>query len=183
MKSRQLSDPVRRREDQLRETFDRWRQTNPKAHATEMLGMDYIMLHSLSHLLISAMSLECSYPLSSLRERIYAPNREGDMKDCYGILVFTASAGVEGTLGGLVDAARSIRKHLLQALKLGILCSNDPVCSAHGVQRGAVDKISGSACHGCLYISETSCERFNQYLDRALVVPTIERHGCEFFDI
>jgi hypothetical protein len=31
----------------------------------------------------------------------------------------------------------------------------------------------GSACHGCLFIAECSCERANQYLDRALVVPTM----------
>jgi hypothetical protein len=31
----------------------------------------------------------------------------------------------------------------------------------------------GAACHGCLYIAECSCERFNRNLDRALVVPTI----------
>ena len=40
-----------------------------------------------------------------------------------------------------------------------------------------------SACHGCLYISETSCEQFNRYLDRSLVVSTIERLGCEFFTL
>jgi hypothetical protein len=34
-------------------------------------------------------------------------------------------------------------------------------------------RTEGAACHGCLYIAECSCERFNRYLDRALVVPTI----------
>jgi len=30
-------------------------------------------------------------------------------------------------------------------------------------------------------ISETSCEQRNEFLDRALVVPTVEVVGCEFF--
>jgi hypothetical protein len=33
--------------------------------------------------------------------------------------------------------------------------------------------LEGSACHGCLFIAECSCERFNRYLDRPLVVPVI----------
>jgi hypothetical protein len=33
--------------------------------------------------------------------------------------------------------------------------------------------LEGAACHGCLYVAECSCERFNRYLDRSLVVPTI----------
>ena len=27
--------------------------------------------------------------------------------------------------------------------------------------------LEGAACHGCLFIAECSCERFNRYLDRA----------------
>jgi len=42
--------------------------------------------------------------------------------------------------------------------------------------------LHGAACHGCLLIAETSCERRNEYLDRSLVVSTVERHGAEFFD-
>jgi hypothetical protein len=40
----------------------------------------------------------------------------------------------------------------------------------------------GSACHGCLLVAETSCEQANNYLDRSLVVQTIEGLGAEFFD-
>ena len=31
----------------------------------------------------------------------------------------------------------------------------------------------GAACHGCVLVSETSCEQHNDFLDRALVVPTV----------
>ncbi len=41
--------------------------------------------------------------------------------------------------------------------------------------------LHGAACHGCLLIAETSCEQNNDYLDRSLVVSTVEDRGVEFF--
>ena len=38
-----------------------------------------------------------------------------------------------------------------------------------------------AACHGCLLISETSCEQQNDFLDRSLVVPTVQNLGAELF--
>ncbi|MFN2121984.1 MAG: FAD-dependent oxidoreductase [Candidatus Promineifilaceae bacterium] len=35
---------------------------------------------------------------------------------------------------------------------------------------------------GCLLIAEPSCERRNEYLDRALVVPTVDAAGAEFYE-
>ena len=32
---------------------------------------------------------------------------------------------------------------------------------------------NGSACHACLFLPETSCERMNDLLDRALVQTTL----------
>ena len=46
----------------------------------------------------------------------------------FGILLYTGSPDAEGTLGGLVQQARSIEDHLEHARKTGALCSNDPVC-------------------------------------------------------
>ena len=34
------------------------------------LKLHYVLLHSLSHLLLTALALDCGYPASSLRERI-----------------------------------------------------------------------------------------------------------------
>jgi len=171
---------VQAREEELVASFKTWQKEHPGA-AEDFLGCSYIMLHSLAHLLITAISLDCGYPLSSLRERIYAPDMHDQMVDRYGILIYTASAGVEGTLGGLVQAGREIRKHFRHALRLGALCSSDPACASGTAAK--TDKVAGSACHGCLYIAETSCERFNQYLDRALVVPTIEHRDAAFFTL
>jgi hypothetical protein len=68
------------------------------------------------------------------------------------------------------------------ALELARLCSNDPICSQHSPDRLLEEKYTlGAACHGCLLIAETSCERRNELLDRSLVVATLEQLGCEFF--
>lgn len=174
-------EKVQHRTDQLQAGFDAWLKDHPGVQVT-FPGTAYVMLHSLAHLLITAISLECGYPASSLRERIYAPiPGRAEMTGCYGILLFTGSSDAQGTLGGLVYAARDIKRHLSRACQLATLCSNDPVCSSHIPGHGSVEQLSGSACHGCLYISETSCEQFNRYLDRSLVVSTIEQLGCEFF--
>jgi hypothetical protein len=137
-------------------------------------GARYFMLHSLSHLLMSAMSLECGYAAASLSERIYCAPAT-DPTPMAAILILTGSSGAEGTLGGLVEQGRRITHHLRRAFKMAALCSNDPVCAAHkpGHDDHTERYLEGAACHGCLFIAEPSCERFNSYLDRALVVPAI----------
>jgi hypothetical protein len=137
-----------------------------------------VLLHSLAHLLITAVALECGYPASSLRERIYALPAIG-----YGLLIYTGSSDSEGTLGGLVEVGRRIADVTRAALDLGQLCSNDPVCSQH-VPANANEArfLQGAACHGCVLISETSCEAQNELLDRALVVRTVHGVGSEFFN-
>ncbi|MGZ8409621.1 MAG: DrmB family protein [Hyphomicrobium sp.] len=71
-------------------------------------GTPYILLHSLSHALMAEISLDCGYPASSLKERVYAlsSSRSGSEFDRCGILIYTANAGAQGTLGGLVGTAR-----------------------------------------------------------------------------
>ena len=139
-------------------------------------GLPHLMLHSLSHLLITAVALECGYSASAIRERVYAGGYG------YGILLHTGASGSDGTLGGLVEVGRDIEAHLQRALELGRLCSNDPVCSQHDPANPLEERfLHGSACHGCLLIAETSCERRNEFLDRALVVPTVTTRDTAFF--
>jgi hypothetical protein len=137
------------------------------------LGIRFYMLHSLAHLLTTAIALECGYAASAIRERIYcAP--ETDAYPMAAILLSTGTSGSEGTLGGLVEQGRHLRAHLRRAYDMGVLCSNDPVCSFHSPKNDQAERhLEGAACHGCLFVAESSCERFNRYLDRALVVPTI----------
>ncbi len=155
--------------------FDAWRKE--KKVKADFPDVIYYMLHSFSHLLMTAISLECGYPSSSIRERIFCMPKEGN----FGILIYTGSSDAEGTLGGLVEAGRSIARHVRRALEYGALCSSDPVCAYHRPVEHDHQPLHGAACHGCLLVAETSCEQHNDYLDRALVVPTVEGLGGEFF--
>lgn len=175
-------DAVRRREEELKDGYKVWAPTLQGQTAPDFPGARFYLLHSLAHLLISAVSLEAGYSASAIRERIYcAP--AGAPVPMAGILLYTGSTGTEGTLGGLVEQGRRLRAHLRAAWDLGVLCSNDPVCAAHSPRGDHSERfLEGAACHGCLFIAEPSCERFNRYLDRALVVPAIGHEpGLAFF--
>ncbi len=166
---------VQERGRRLMAGFESWQKQHPSSHRV-FPGLPYFLLHSVSHLLLTSVSLECGYPASSIRERVYA------LGAGYGILLYTGTPDAEGTLGGLVEAGRQIDRHLRTALELGRLCSNDPVCAQHDPQSMHEYRfLHGAACHGCLLIAETSCEQHNDFLDRALVVPTVEDLGADFF--
>jgi hypothetical protein len=168
-------DAVLKRGTVLRNGFESWKFEHS---GTKRIfpGLPYIMLHSLSHLLLTAVSLECGYPASSIRERVYASSTG------YGILLHTGTQDAEGTLGGLIEVGRRISEHVKAALELGRLCSNDPVCAQHEPANAQERRfLTGAACHGCVLIAESSCEQSNDYLDRALVLPTLSELGAEFF--
>jgi hypothetical protein len=144
-------------------------------------GARFYMLHALSHLLMNALSLECGYGASSLVERIYCSEPGDTANPMAGLLISTGTPGAEGTLGGLVEQGRQIERHLRRAVELGRLCSHDPVCAAHSPAADLGERyLEGAACHGCLFVAECSCERFNQYLDRALVVPVVGADDLAF---
>jgi hypothetical protein len=155
---------VKRRLDELIAGHDA-RFKDAGKEAPKFPGGVYVLLHSLAHLLITAVALECGYAASSIRERIYVTQG-----GC-GVLLYTGTPDSEGTLGGLAQVGRRIDHYLRDALDLGRLCSNDPVCAQHRPDNANEERfLHGAACHGCLLIAETSCERRNEYLDRALVL-------------
>ncbi|MFC3994378.1 DrmB family protein [Nocardiopsis sediminis] len=132
-------------------------------------GARYIALHTLSHLLIRTIALDCGYNAASLSERVYAGTEEDPRS---GILIYTAVPDAEGTLGGLVSQAEPERLAGLvrRALNEAMRCSSDPLCAERQPQPRA-DFLHGAACHVCLFVSETTCERGNRFLDRRFVVP------------
>jgi len=141
-------------------------------------GGPYVLMHTLSHLLMQSLAMRCGYPSSSIRERIYTATDA----QRFGILLYTGSPDAEGTLGGLVQQARHMEDHLAQALRMSGLCSNDPVCAQHVPGESLESRwLHGAACHGCALVAETSCEMRNDYLDRALVVPVLGFPGAAFF--
>ena len=141
----------------------------------------FIMLHTLSHLLISQLSFECGYSIASLSERLYCAEKE-DGKQMAGILIYTASGDSEGTLGGLVRQGRpdAFPKILRKAVSKAKTCSNDPVCiMSHGQGR---DSLNLAACHACALLPETCCEERNAFLDRGMIIGTFENKNIGFLN-
>lgn len=131
----------------------------------------YWALHTLAHLLIREMAMSSGYGSASLSERIYAWREADGRAPAAGILITTTSPDSEGTLGGLVDLARTERLEsvMYEALHRARRCSSDPIC-AHRLPRDQEDFLHGAACHFCAFVSETSCERANRFLDRRFVL-------------
>jgi hypothetical protein len=175
---------VQQRLDALAGSHTTWSSAKYGARAPDHPGAAYVLLHSLSHALISEIALDCGYPASSLKERVYALT---DPTDRYratrcGILIYTATTGSLGTLGGLVATTERFSHILAAALRRLQICSNDPVCADHDPSNRTDDRaLHGAACHGCLLIAETSCEMRNVFLDRALLVETMAEEGANFF--
>jgi uncharacterized protein DUF1998 len=168
--------PVKRRLDALATGHQHWMKDRKSQRSFP--GGPYVLLHTLSHLLIQSLAMRCGYPASSIRERIYADTAAQQ----FGILLYTGSPDAEGTLGGLVQQARYLEDHLAQALRMSALCSNDPVCAQHAPGQSLESRwLHGAACHGCALVAETSCEMRNDYLDRALVVPALGVPDAAFF--
>lgn len=149
-------------------------------HHPRIITPKLIMLHTLSHLLISQLSFECGYSIASLSERLYCAE-SADGKQMAGIFIYTASGDSEGTLGGLVRQGRAdaFPKILKKAIHNAKTCSNDPVCiMSHGQGR---DSLNLAACHACALLPETCCEERNAFLDRGLVIGTFENNKIGFW--
>jgi hypothetical protein len=141
-------------------------------------GGAYTFLHSLSHALMTEIALQCGYPATSIKERVYALPTEGPQSPIgrLGILIYTSASGAQGSLGGLVAMAPSIVELLTAAVEKMQVCSNDPICSESTPQTqfdGSL--VNGAACNACILAPETSCEMRNMLLDRLLLsdLPTI----------
>ncbi|MDD1414315.1 DUF1998 domain-containing protein [Dolichospermum sp. ST_con] len=122
------------------------------------------------------------YNAASLKERIYSKRPQEEGSPMAGVLIYTAAPDSEGTLGGLVSLGepKKLGYHIDQALEQMQLCTSDPLCAEHTPLKGTTS-LHWAACHGCLFSPETSCERGNKYLDRAVLVPTVLSADLAFF--
>jgi hypothetical protein len=141
----------------------------------------FVLIHTLAHILINQLIFTCGYSSASLRERLYASTTaENEMA---GVLIYTAAGDSEGTLGGLVRMATPDRLTdvFSRAVSAARWCSTDPVCMDAGEQGQGPDSCNLAACHGCALLPETSCEEFNHFLDRGLVIGTFENPDLGYF--
>lgn len=141
----------------------------------------YYMLHTFSHILLRELSFASGYSSSALKERLYFSRGQADKSDMAGILIYTSSADSEGTLGGLVRQGipDNFFKTLASALEKARWCSYDPTCiDSSGQGR---DSLNIAACHACALVAETSCEMGNVFLDRGVLVGTLDEPNLGFF--
>ena len=137
----------------------------------------FVLLHTLSHLLIRQLCFECGYSSSALAERIYSDEDNG----MAGILIYTASADSEGALGGLVREGLPDRLYgtFKTALFRANWCSSDPICSE--LQQQGIQGLNKSACHACCLVAETSCDHANSLLDRSVMIGSKENPNLGYF--
>jgi len=126
----------------------------------------FMLLHTLSHLLMRQLESEGGYPAASLIERIYCANAPEPMA---GILIHVAVPDIAGSLGGLAELSepRRFLGVLIRALEHSRWCSLDPVCSEHEGQGPGL--LNRAACHACALVPEPACEYGNTLLDRGFV--------------
>lgn len=141
----------------------------------------FLMVHTLAHLLINELIYTCGYSSASLRERLYVSSEQGQQMAA--VLIYTAAGDSEGTMGGLVRMADppNLDTVLSAAIGKARWCSTDPVCMELGEAGQGPDSCNMAACHGCALLPETSCEEYNRFLDRGLVIGTFDRPDLGFF--
>ena len=181
------NDAIKKWETQFPQVLERaqWVNHNYKesfvgANRPRNITPKFLLIHTLAHLLIKQLSFECGYSIASLRERIYC-GEVAEGKEMAGVLIYTASGDSEGTMGGLVRQGRPdvFSGIFKKALEMAVACSNDPVCSLSKGQ--GRESLNLSACYSCTLIPETSCEEFNVFLDRGVVVGTCEDEQMGFY--
>ena len=120
-----------------------------------------VLIHTLAHVLINEWSLECGYPSSSLRERLYVSPQMADLL-----------CARRRRLGRKPRRARSPRPRRgdsttrsCRQYPFSVVVS-DPLCIE--ADASGVDSPNLAACHACVLLPEVSCEERDLLLDRAL---------------
>jgi Domain of unknown function (DUF1998) len=150
-----------------------------RGSAARVVTPEFILVHTLAHLLIRQMAFECGYDSSSIRERLYVSAAQATPMT--GFLLYTASGDAEGTLGGLVRQGRPgrLERTLRSAMRNASICSSDPLC-VESMGQGLFS-MNLSACHACGLLPETSCEEGNLLLDRVAAIGMPDRPALGYF--
>ena len=127
----------------------------------------FVWWHSFVHELINQLARDSGFMGPSLGERVYCVTKNSGIHDA-GVLIYAASPGADGTLGGLINLVDDavLPKIIEKTLRKIRSCSNDPLCRKREINN---DRRTGAACHACLMNSETSCAYHNKFLDRNIV--------------
>ena len=148
----------------------------------ETFSESYVMLHTFAHLFIREISNVCGYSAASIKEKIYSETDKstGGIKMCG--VVYVSSSDSDSSLGGLISVADNeemFEKIIDSMLERASWCSGDPLCISSTKQ--GYKNLNYAACHDCALLPETSCERFNCFLDRASIVGLPDNPNLGFF--
>jgi hypothetical protein len=155
-----------------------WAEKHGNADPSREITPRFLLIHTFAHALMRQLTLDCGYSSTALRERLYVEAGKNPMS---GVLVYTATTDDDGTLGGLQREGDPIRieRTIRAAIKAQAWCSSDPLCIEDML--ASDDGLSLAACHSCVLAPETSCEEFNRFLDRAMLVGTPDNPETGFF--
>lgn len=142
----------------------------------------YVMLHTFAHLFIREITNICGYSAASIREKIYSEiDDKNEVKMC-GVLIYVSSSDSDSSLGGLISVAdnKDVFEEIMDSmLDRASWCSGDPLCISSMKQ--GYKNLNYAACYDCTLLPETSCERFNCFLDRASIVGLPDNQDLGYF--
>lgn len=178
-----------------KERVQKWRNTNTSHYKRMQKAMKdskfvfdsfseaYVMLHTFAHLFIREISNICGYSAASIREKIYSEIDEesNEVKMC-GLLIYVSSSDSDSSLGGLISVAddEEVFENIIDSMiERASWCSADPLCISS--TRQGYKNLNYAACHDCTLLPETSCERFNCFLDRASIVGLLDNPSLGYF--
>ena len=169
------TDQIVKRADELKQRYEK---ANINLFLDPEITPRFILLHTLSHLLIRELEATAGYPAASLKERIYSSRA----KKMAGILIYTTVPDIAGSLGGIINSAEptNFLTILDNVFKKARWCSLDPVCTEHEGQ--GPSWLNRAACHACSLIPEPSCEYSNVFLDRVFIKGNEEKEIPAFLD-
>ena len=163
---------------------ERYKKIQEARHLQDRsISSRFILVHTLAHLLIDRLTFESGYGAASLRERLFISQHPE--RPMAGLLLYTAAGDSEGTMGGLVRLGRPgfLEPIFHKAIKGASWCGADPVCMESGDMGGqGPDSCNLAACHNCALVPETTCEEFNRFLDRGLVIGSLKNQNLGFFN-
>ncbi len=138
-----------------------------RSSSKEELHPVFVWWHTLSHLLIRVLAIDAGYSAAAIRERVYVKIDDATGQVDGGLVLYATQPGSEGTMGGLLALVPRFDIILQRAFDSSQSCSNDPLCANTQFVQG---QCTGAACYACLFVSETSCEHRNLWLDRHVLV-------------
>lgn len=131
---------------------------------SENITPQFILIHTLSHLITKELEYVCGYTAASLKERLYVSDK------MQGFMIM-AIEGSDGSLGGLVsqcDNVDNLNRIIKSAIERAKDCNSDPICENSDGQ--GVENLNLAACYSCTLLPDISCEWFNSFLDRKLII-------------